>query len=283
MANPRTILRQPLVHFLAIGALLFAADLWRSPPGGDAEATIVVPADVVEVLTGSWHKRTGALPTAAERQGLIDEYVEEEVLYREALAMGFERGDLIIRRRLVQKMEFLLEDLSPGAEPTDAALQDWLTRQAEDYAAPARVEFDHVYLSRDRRGGALEADAAATLASLTAAMSADEAARLGDPSMLPSRQSLRTFERVGRDFGGDFAAALSALPAPSSGDWSGPIASSYGLHLVRVRELVPARDALLDEVRDEVRRDYEKAERHAGRKAQVAELTARYAVEVGQP
>ena len=167
MPTPRTLLRQPLTHFLAIGALLFAADLWRNPPGESAEVTIVVPADVVETLTGAWHKRTGALPTAAERQGLIDEYVEEEVLYREALAMGFERGDLIIRRRLVQKMEFLLEDLSPGAEPTDAVLQDWLTRHADDYASPPRVEFDHVYLSRDRRGGDLEADADATLASLT--------------------------------------------------------------------------------------------------------------------
>jgi len=280
MPPSRSLLRQPLTHFVVLGALLFAVDLWRNPPGGDADATLVVPADVVEALAGSWHKRTGAPPTAAERQGLINEYVEEEVLYREALAMGFERGDLIIRRRLVQKMEFLLEDLSPGAEPTDAALQDWLDRHAGDYAAAARVAFEHVYLSRDRRGAALSADAAETLAALTEAMSAQEVAGLGDPSMLPGRQSLRTFERVGRDFGGDFAEALAALPV---GGWSGPIASSYGLHLVRVSEVSPARDALLDEVREQVHRDYEKAERHAGRKAQLAEMTARYAVEVGEP
>lgn len=278
---PQSIVSAPLTHFLLAGAALFAVDLWRSPPGGDAERTIEVPAELIEGRAQALARRTGARPTAAEREALIADYVEEEVLYREALALGLERGDRIIRRRLVQKMEFLLEDLAPAPAPTESQLQDWLDRHPEDYRQPARIELDHVYFSRDRRGRSeVAAIAGAALEGLTPSMSADAAARAGDPSMLPAHQSLRPLERIARDFGEDFALAVAEL---EPGGWRGPIASSYGEHLVRVLERSQARPSSLDEVRDAVRRDYQNAERHARRRAALDQRISRYTVEVERP
>jgi len=280
MDRTRPLSREPLLHFFAIGALLFAVDLWRSPPSAEDNRTITVPEDVIASMGESLTRRTGSPPTDAERDLLIADYVQEEVLYREALDLGFERGDLIIRRRLVQKMEFLLEDLSPVPEPTDGVLQSWLDRHPEDYEQPARYELDHVYFSRDRHGEQTVAVAQQALRGLTPGVSAAEAARSGDPSMIPAHQSLRAISRVARDFGGDFARGIVDL---EPGDWRGPVTSSYGEHLVRINERHDARPASLDEVRDAVRRDYETAERHARRQQTLELWVDRYQVEVNLP
>jgi peptidyl-prolyl cis-trans isomerase C len=266
------ILREPLVHFLLISAVLIAADRWRSPPTPADHAQIVVPDDIVESLADSWHKRTGAPPSTDEQQGLIDHYVEEEVLYREALRMGLEHGDLIVRRRLVQKMHYLLEDVLPPPPPTDAELTAWLQAHPDEYTRPEKIAIEHRYFSRDRHGPDTAARAEQALQVLRAG-----GADSGDPSMVAAEQPLRTQAQLTRDLGPAFAAEAFAL----SGDgWQGPVASSYGLHLVRVLKRQPARLLLLDEVRDDVVRDHKEAAERAQREAWIRELTGRYTVEV---
>ncbi|MFT5683600.1 MAG: peptidyl-prolyl cis-trans isomerase C [Myxococcota bacterium] len=267
-----SLLREPLTHFILIGAALLALDLWRSPPVSSADTTIVVPADVVASLHDSWHQRTGSPPTTEEAQGLIDAYVRDEVLYREAMRMGFAHGDLIVRRRLVQKMGFLLEDIVPPQAPEEQALRDWLADHGEDYAHPGQLAFEHRYFSRDRRGEATARDAEDALAALRAGETVP-----GDPSMVTVSTLLQTRAQVARHLGGGFADALEEQP---DGDWQGPIASSYGLHLVRITERKDARPAQLDEVREAVRADYLDDQQAQQRSDWISELTQRYSVEV---
>ncbi len=266
--------REPLLYFLLAGAALLAVDRWRHPPGD--ERNIAVSAQTAEALYARFEQRSGAPPTAAERRRLLEDHVAEEVLYREALALGFDEGDLIIRRRLVQKMEYLLEDLAPAPEPDEAELEGWLAAHAEDYRRPAQVAFDHVYFRRQR----LEEDPEViqrALAALSPEEDALAAAALGDGFMHRASQRLRPLASVGADFGGDFAQALLSLPV---GAWSGPVESAYGLHLVRVVEIAPARPARLDEVRAAVVRDRSRAQREQAREAQLRERVARYRVVV---
>ncbi len=269
-----SLLREPLTHFVLIGAALLALDMWRSPAVSGDDVTIIVPADVVASLHDSWHQRTGSPPTAEEAQGLIDAYVQDEVLYREALRMGFARGDLIVRRRLVQKMGFLLEDIVPPQAPEESALRDWLAEHGEDYAHPGQIAFEHRYFSRDRRGEATASDAEEALAALRAGEAAP-----GDPSMVTISTALQTHAQVARHLGGGFAAALEEQP---DGGWQGPISSSYGLHLVRITERHDARPARLEEVREAVLTDYLDDLQARQQRDWIRELTQRYSVEVSQ-
>ncbi len=244
----RPLWREPLLHFLVIGAALYALDVARQPAAADDVAPIVV---------------LPSMPSEAARQ-----FVEEEALFREARRLGLDQGDLVVRRRLVQKMELLLEDLAAPSPPTDAELQAWLAAHPEKYRAPARVTIEHVYFSRDRRKDAAEADARAALA--------DPAAAAGDPFLSGRRLEHRTEQDLARTFGADFAAAVVKL-AP--GAWAGPIASAYGRHLVRVEAVAPAATARLEDVRPRVLADVVEARRREAAAKARAEIVGRYPVE----
>jgi len=267
-----SLLRDPLTHFLLISAALLAIDGWRSPQDPADSEQIIVPDDIVESLSDSWQKRTGAPPTTAERQALVDTYVEEEVLYREGVRMGLDHGDLIVRRRLVQKMRFLLEDIAPPEAPSDDDLRAWLASHPDDFTFPARISLEHRYFSRDRHGDSTEAVALDALASLQRGEAVP-----GDPSMVAQSLTLRTQAQLARDLGSGFAAGAIAL---SGEGWAGPIASSYGLHLVRVHAREPARLAALDEVRPAVLRSHQDAAEREQSEALVRDLSARYTVAV---
>ena len=222
--------REPLLHFVALGALIFAVNAWREPrrPAEDATARIEVTAAVVERLRAGYERQFNRAPDEEELRGLVTTHVREEVLCREALALGLDRDDTIVRRRLAQKMEFLTDDITGAAEPDEAALQKFFAENAARYARPARVSFRHVYLSKEKRGANADAAAKEALAALGKGVS-DET--LGDAFLHGFEFSEREPEDITALFGREFAAQVATL---REGAWSGPVASSYGLHLVRV-------------------------------------------------
>lgn len=244
--------REPLVHFLAIGAALFLFFQWR-PGAGPGSNRIVLTSGQIDHLAAGFAKTWQRPPTEAELKGLIDDWVREEIAVREAMAAGLDRDDMVIRRRLRQKMEFLVEDAGEAAPPTDQELQEWLARHADAFRIEPQVAFRQVYVSRDRRGARAEADARSILARLTAAGPAVRIGDLGDAIMLPQENELAARSDVARTFGQDFAGRIETL-AP--GVWTGPIESGYGLHIVLVRERVAGSLPELAAIRPVVEREF---------------------------
>lgn len=261
--------RNPLLQFAVIGALLFFAyGFVHDTRTGDVNRIELTSTDL-DRMRELWAMQWKRPPTETELQGLVEAHIREEVLYREALAMGLDEGDTVIRRRLAQRVTFMAEDLASRVEPTPAELQRHFEAHLDRYRVPARVSFSHIYFSVDRRGDEAESDARAALVH-------PETAR-GDPFMLQSDFPSRTQREVRELFGLDFARALFALePA----DWPGPVASSYGLHLVRVHERTEGREPELSEVRDRVRNDLLDRRRREADKALVDSLKERYEIVV---
>ena len=167
--QPRTLLKEPLLHFLAIGAALFLWFQWSGTGSGPTSTRIVLSAGQIEHLAAGYTKAWRRPPTEAELKGLIDDWVREEIAVREAMAAGLDRDDTVIRRRLRQKLEFLQEDAADTTVPTDAQLQAWLEANANAFRTEPRVSFRQVYFSKDKRGLAAEADAKSALARLAKA------------------------------------------------------------------------------------------------------------------
>ena len=261
-ARWRERLRDPLVLFLLLGAGVFALDHWRGD-GAEENRRIVVTGDEVERLRARWTAQWGRPPTGPELQASIEGAVDEEILYREVRRLGLDRDDAIVRRRLAQKLTFALEEAADRTAPSADEVESYFARHAERYRRPARTTFDHVFLSADRRADPA-ADAVVLLAELGSGGDAGWQ-RLGDPFMLARTYADRTDAAIAGLFGAAFADAVSTLPP---GGWRGPVESTYGMHLVRVRERTPARTPRLDEVRDRVAADLrEERRREQGRAA----------------
>ena len=263
-------LREPLVHFVLLGAVLFSVHQWVAPPRPTNR--IVVSDAIVRGLRQEHLRQNGSLPTPQQEAALIQRFVDNEMLYREAVAQGLDRGDLIVRRRLVQKMEFVLEGEELIAEPTDAELQAYLDAHADRYAVAERVALTHVFVSTDQHGAAAARVAGDLRQQLAAG--ADPSA-LGDPFLRGRDFTLRTEQELAGIFGAPFAAQVMALPL---GEWSAPVRSSYGLHLVRVTEHSAGRQPSLNEVRSAVIRDWQEERRTAASVAALARLRQRYEV-----
>jgi PPIC-type PPIASE domain len=247
----RKLLREPLLHFLVLGLALFLLFNVVSGAKGGADRRIVVNdaavANIVRLYQGAWKRPV----TTAELQGLIDSHVREEVLFREGVAMGLDRDDPVIRRRVLQKMGVITEESIARLAPADAELENYLRKHAERYRIPALVGFEQVMFDPVRHGSRLDADLAAALLRLRGGTSPDT---MGDSSLLPALVATTSADLVARDFGDKFAASVIALPL---GTWSGPVASGYGVHLVRVTSMTPGRPATLAEVRAAVEGDWE--------------------------
>ncbi len=283
----KSLLREPLLHFITIGAALFIGFQWSGGGNTGPGATrIALSVGQVEHLAAGYTKAWQRPPTEAELKGLVDDWVREEIAVREAMAAGLDRDDTVIRRRLRQKLEFLLEDSAEAAPPTEAELQAWLDAHADAFRIEPRVAFRQVYLSRERRGADAESDARALLSRLAkVGLRADLAdlgdlGDLGDPTMLPPELALAAPRDIDRVFGAGFAQRVGSL-AP--GRWAGPIPSSYGLHLVRVLDRVEGAPATLAAVRPIVEREV-LAERRQQQLATMYErLLAKYTVVVEAP
>jgi hypothetical protein len=240
-------LREPLVHFLVIGLLLFVVFALVGEDRRAAGNRIEITDADIDQLVAIFRKQWQRPPDPQELQGLIDSRIREEVLYREALAMGLDKDDTIVRRRLAQKVEFLMGDVSGVTEPDDATLQAYYEKHAERYREPPRLGFTQIYFSTDRRGEQAATDANALLARLRATRTGPgQLADEGDPIMLPRVYVDARTDGIARDFGGTFAEEISGLQAKQ---WQGPVVSGYGLHLVYIDSRKQARLPPLDQVR----------------------------------
>lgn len=267
------MIREPLLHFALLGAALFAWHGATAPPASD---TIVVSAAVQRGFAQEHLRRHGRLPSAEELSALVARYVDTEVMLREALALGLDRGDIIVRRRLVQKMEFVNQELEPLPAPTDADLAALLERFAERYRVASRHTVEHVFVSS--RLHRHPTDAAAAAAELRERLAAGEdPTRLGDPFLRGRVLRAQSEGELGGIFGPAFAREVAALPLD---EWTGPIASSYGLHLVRVTERSGGRLATVEEVRSQLERDWEEEQRAASAAKALERLRARYDVRI---
>lgn len=273
--QPRTLLKEPLLHFLAIGAALFLWFQWSGAGSGPTSTRIVLSSGQIEHLAAGYTKAWRRPPTEAELKGLIDDWVREEIAVREAMAAGLDRDDTVIRRRLRQKLEFLQEDAADTAAPTDAQLQAWLEANAGAFRTEPRVSFRQVYFSKDKRGRSAEADATSALAQLAKAGTQAVADRFGDATTLPPELDGAARRDVVQTFGEDFATRIDKA---EPGVWTGPIASGYGLHLVLVSRRMPGDLPPLAAIRPAVERQYA-ADRRASQLAAMYErLLSRYTV-----
>jgi hypothetical protein len=269
----KTWLREPLVHFLAIGAMLFLVfHFWVGGPGTNR---IVITPGQIESMAARFTRTWQRSPTDQEMKGLIDDHVRGEIAAREARALGLDRDDTIVQRRLRQKLEFLAEDAFNAQPPTDAQLQAWLERHPDPFRIESKISFRQVYLSPDKRGKSIAGDAEKMLRQLSAAGPEVDSGRLGDPLMLPQQVSFSSRSDISRLFGSRFADTILSLEA---GRWSGPIRSAYGLHLVYVRERTTGRMPDLAEIRPLVEREFLAQRRKRELAAMYDRLLERYHV-----
>jgi hypothetical protein len=263
-------LREPALHFAAIGIVLFALHWWVQPR--TASAGVQLSADAIGQLEHQFTQQTGRPAAPAERSALRERFLDDEVLYREAMELGLDRGDPIVRRRLIQKMAFFLEDTGPDDEPTLDELADFLAAHADRYREPPRVTFHDVFFSRDRRGDALER----TCREASRALQHGGASEgLGDQLLIGHGFALRTPAELESLLGPGFARQVFAL---EPGRWSDPIASSYGLHVVNVDRRIAGRIPDLAAVRARVRADLVEARREDANRTALARLREKYGV-----
>ena len=276
----RRWLQEPLLHFLLIGAVLFALFYQVADPEAVSDNRIVVSEADIDRMITLFQRRSQRLPTQQELHGLVEARIREEILYREALAMGLDQDDTIVRRRMAQKVEFMFNDLVDAGEVSDEELQRFLSENPERFIESARTSFVHIYLNADRRGEKAQADARQLLQSLNREQQAIDPAAVGDPFMFGYIFDDQNEHQVSRMFGSDFAKALSDIKA---GSWQGPIDSGYGLHLVYVKDRTESRLPPLAENRDSVLYELLAERRLQANQAFYKTLRDRYEVTVEVP
>jgi PPIC-type PPIASE domain len=276
------VLKEPLVHFLLAGAVLFGAYAWiiRTPerPTADKTAQVQVSAGDVRWLAENWTTQWQRPPTRDELRGLITDYLNEQLLAREARALGLEDNDVIVRRRLAQKLTFLIDDTARRAEPTEQELQQYYEANAQHFRSDARISFAHIYFSPQRRADA-RSDAADALKLLLTEGTTTSTADLGDRLLIRPELRDETEQSVSNTFGPDFARAVFALGTDS---WSGPVQSGYGLHLVRVSTMKEARVPPLSEIRERVAAEWRREQETRAKDRYLAELRKKYDVVADQ-
>jgi hypothetical protein len=273
----RRLLREPLLHFLLLGIALFGVYGLVRDRAPDRTGRIVVTQSQIEHLVIGFTRTWQRAPTSEELTGLVEDRIREEVLYREAVSMGLDRDDTIVRRRLRQKLEFLIpEAASQIAPPTDDELAAYLDRHAHQYRGEPTISFEHVFFDRARRGKAARENAEAALTRLNGRDGfAVDLDTVGDASLLPSELTGAAESEVARLFGGTFSQRLMEI---SPGRWAGPLESGYGLHVVLVREQSPGRKPEMANVREDVLRDLQAERRKEALDGAYARYRARYAV-----
>ena len=243
-------LRAPLLHFLILGLLLFGLYSRYGEKGETVTKEIVVSSQQVQLLSSLWEKQWRRPPTPQELDGLVQSFIREEVLYREALAMGLDKDDTVVRRRLAQKIEFLAQDLATQIEPSDQELRTFFEEHPEVFEEPALITFTHVYINIDRHGDRSFDVADEVLAKLRAD---GDPSQLGDSFMLQRDYLRKSPAEVARHFGSQFAAEVFEL---EKGEWQGPVQSGYGLHLVLVDSQEEPYLPSLEDVRTLVRDEF---------------------------
>jgi PPIC-type PPIASE domain len=274
------LMKEPLLHFLLAGAALFGAYAWinraaENPNASKAQQLHIAAGDV-EWLAENWTTQWRRPPTQEELRGLIGEYLNEQVLAREARALGLEDNDVIIRRRLAQKLTFLIEDTLRRAEPSETELQQYYETHAQRFRSDAHISLRHIYFSSQRRANA-RSDAADTLRLLLEDGTAPPTAELGDRLLVETELHDESEQSISGTFGPGFARAVFSL---EPGAWSGPIESGYGLHLVRVSVLQTAQLRPFSEVRERVAQEWRREQEKSAKERYLAELRKKYGLVV---
>jgi hypothetical protein len=276
----KRILREPLLHFLLLGTVIFAAYGFVSKRGSNEPGKIVISEGQTAALAEGFARTWRRPPTRDELQGLIKDRVQEEVYCREAMAMGLDKDDTIIRRRLRQKMEFVTDDVAALAEPSDEELSAYLKAHADTFRVQRQFTFSQVYLNPERHGENLVRDTAQLLVQLQRAGDKADVSELGDSFLLEHKFQTLSVSEVTKQFGEKFAAKLGELPP---NQWQGPIESGYGVHLVWISEHTEGRMPALAEVRDAVRREWANTRRLESNEKFYQELLKRYTVTIERP
>lgn len=269
------LMREPLVHFLLIGAALFLLFELFDDPAGQQSSRIVISEGQIKFLKASYTRTRQRTPTKVELQGLIDGHVREEILYREALALGLDKDDSVIRRRLRQKLELMSDNLAGIAVPTDGQLQQFLETNADQFRIEPQIAFHHVFIDIAKHGISADDEAARLLALLSNEGGRPDPDALGDRLMQPKSFNLTPVSQIARLFGTSFSLELVNFPP---GKWAGPVQSGYGLHLILVIEHVAGRLPRLDEIREAVEWEWTAAHRKELKENIYNKLRDRYTV-----
>jgi peptidyl-prolyl cis-trans isomerase C len=270
--------REPLVHFVLIGAALFA--VYSALHSKEAASTdpkkIVLTANDLGQISLMWQAQGRPTPTADQIQSLLDNKIREEVFYREALELGLDKEDTIVKRRMAQKMDFLAEDLSDLREPTREELKAWFGKNSERFKVSGRASFRHLYFSFDKHGQQTAAVAAETLKKIENKSSdSPEATDVADPFMFQDYYGDRSFDELAKTFGPGFARSLFAQ---QTGSWQGPIESGYGWHLIFIDSVTPARVPEFEEVETDVRTQWVSAQRDQTKQRMYEQMKSHYEI-----
>jgi len=260
----KRLVKEPLLHFLAAGALLFAAYAWLNRGGGDEPRVVRITAQEVDWLVETWSRQWQRPPDEQELRGLVTDYLKESLLAREATEMGLDENDTIVRRRLAQKVEFLVQDTARLAEPGDEELKRTYDANRERYQTPARISFAQIYFKTEAaaRQGMDE-------------LSKRSPVELGDRSLLEREFTGADEQAVASQFGREFAHGVMAL---EPGSWHGPLASAYGFHLVRVSERQAAQPRAFEDVRAQVLDEWQRSQQARANDQFFAALLKKYDV-----
>jgi hypothetical protein len=261
----KKILREPLLHFLLIGVLLFA--VYGAVNTEQNENEILIDDNLISELAAKWELKRNRQPSLQELKGLIEQYVEQEVLYQEALAMNLDHNDEIVKRRLAQKMEFISDGLAESLQPSEEMLINYYEVNKENYKKPSVYTLQQVYFSNDNRTNALD-DAKSALITKN-----PEA--LGDHTSLALEYTNTDAIKIARDLGSIFTTALETLPM---GEWTGPIISGLGIHIVYISERKPAGYFTFNEVAEKVNVDYNYKASNDFKKELITSLLKNYAI-----
>ncbi|RBW62083.1 peptidyl-prolyl cis-trans isomerase [Ruegeria sp. A3M17] len=265
------ILKQPLFHFILIGVAIFGWFAWVSPQQDIVEETdtITVDGNDVALLKTRFQSSWNRPPTEDELKALIDGAIREEVLVREARKLGLDQGDQVIRARLAQKMDFLTDAIAASIEPEPEVLQTFLNENPERFTKPAQIAFDQIYLDENASPDAIES-------TIEAANTQQDWSSIGSTTLLPKSLPLTVVRVVDANFGTGFSAALSSL---EPGNWSGPVRSAYGIHVVRVIDKQDPILPKLEDIRDTVLLEWRRDAGSDLAQAQYESLASNYRVE----
>jgi len=276
-------LREPLLHFLLLGLVLFVAYAYFQRGRGGVESSKQIALSLDDLRTmdmyfqSQWHRQ----PTPNEFQAMVEDKVREEVLYREALAMGLDKDDTIVKRRMAQKMQFLAEDVAAAHEPSTAELKAWFEKNSNKFALPSRYSFRHLYFSPDKRGKDAQADATQVLSKIAGQPEDSKlAASLADQFMFQDYYGDRAPDALAKEFGPQFVVALEKL---KPGSWQGPIESGYGWHLVFVDTVIPGRIPAFEEMEPDVKTAWLAEQKKQAWQKAYADMRAKYSVLLPAP
>ena len=279
----KRLLREPLLHFLVIGFAVFAvySYMHRGRVGVDPSHQIPLTLDDLRTMDmyfeSQWHRQ----PTPEEFNALVENKVQEEILYREGLAMGLDKDDEIVKRRMAQKMQFLAEDVATAHEPSTEELQAWFAKNGEKFALPSRASFRHIFFGFDKRGESAQTDAVSALIKLNGKPENSLlAASLADSFMFQDYYADRTPEELAKEFGPTFAVGLFKLKPQS---WQGPIESGYGWHLVFIDSVTPGRIPKFEEVEPDVKTAWLGYQKEKAWREVYSRMRAKYTVLIPAP